>query len=176
MIYVDKDLCTGCGVCVDVCHRGALSLRADGAVIDESLCTSCGHCLDSCVAGAIISLEVNPPPVPTGFAQRPSPRVFEREYPFLPSTSETAAPVASQPASTSKLDLIVRVFDRLFGIATYALEQRRGKSSRTIAATGRCSRGGRGRRNRQSQGLGGRRWGGRGLRGAGGKGRSTLRQ
>lgn len=53
---VDSDLCTGCGVCVDMCPMGAISLRDNIAQVDIQKCTGCGICEDECPVGAI-SLE-----------------------------------------------------------------------------------------------------------------------
>lgn len=42
------DHCNGCGRCVPLCPKSALSL-ADGIIqIDRSLCDNCGQCVDSC--------------------------------------------------------------------------------------------------------------------------------
>jgi len=49
---VDAQTCTGCGVCVDHCSFGAITV--DGvASIDEDRCTGCGACVDQCPLGAI---------------------------------------------------------------------------------------------------------------------------
>jgi len=50
---IDPDLCTGCGVCVDMCPMGAISLRDNVACIDSQTCTGCGICEDECPVGAI---------------------------------------------------------------------------------------------------------------------------
>ena len=50
---VDPDLCTGCGVCVDMCPMGAISLRDNTAQVDVQKCTGCGICEDECPVGAI---------------------------------------------------------------------------------------------------------------------------
>ena len=52
-VVVDRALCTGCGVCVEICPHDTLSILDGKAVItgDESL--SCGHCLAVCPVNAI---------------------------------------------------------------------------------------------------------------------------
>ncbi|MDR1718794.1 MAG: DUF362 domain-containing protein [Dysgonamonadaceae bacterium] len=46
---IDKDNCTGCGVCIKSCRHGALSLDEDRkATINEALCVGCGQCIASC--------------------------------------------------------------------------------------------------------------------------------
>ncbi|WP_406657221.1 4Fe-4S binding protein [Methanolobus sp. ZRKC2] len=54
---VDKDLCTGCGVCVDSCPVEAISMNSeDLAVVDPETCVDCGDCVEICPVEAI-SLE-----------------------------------------------------------------------------------------------------------------------
>jgi heterodisulfide reductase subunit A len=55
---VDPILCTGCGVCTDICPYGAPSLLTEGphagrADINSVLCKGCGLCTASCRSGAI---------------------------------------------------------------------------------------------------------------------------
>jgi len=42
------DRCTGCGLCIDECDQGALSLVDDKAVVDEPRCILCGYCAAVC--------------------------------------------------------------------------------------------------------------------------------
>ncbi|HEC82053.1 MAG TPA: 4Fe-4S dicluster domain-containing protein [Thermoplasmatales archaeon] len=49
---IDKDSCVACGVCVDACPSGAITVESV-AVVDESKCVDCGACVDACPSGAI---------------------------------------------------------------------------------------------------------------------------
>ncbi len=57
-IEVNKDLCSGCGMCVAVCPFDGTRLeRSDEglvAVIDGLNCKRCDLCMTACPAGAII--------------------------------------------------------------------------------------------------------------------------
>ena len=55
MFRVRHDLCRGCGVCVDGCPAGAITLKGDKAFINTSLCTECGACESVCPMGAIVN-------------------------------------------------------------------------------------------------------------------------
>lgn len=52
---VNEDLCTGCGLCVDVCPYLALLVDEDKdvAILREELCTGCGSCSSVCPVGAM---------------------------------------------------------------------------------------------------------------------------
>ncbi len=53
---VDKDLCSGCGICIDLCPYTARELvTEDGnriAKVNEVLCEGCGSCIAACPSGA----------------------------------------------------------------------------------------------------------------------------
>ena len=42
------DRCTGCGLCIDECDQGALSLVDDQVTVDQSKCILCGYCAAVC--------------------------------------------------------------------------------------------------------------------------------
>ena len=52
---VDKDLCTGCAKCVDVCPYSALELDEDEGVVTvtDVKCKGCGSCSATCPVGAV---------------------------------------------------------------------------------------------------------------------------
>ena len=52
MFTVDRDKCTGCGSCSNVCPQGAISIEDNLAVINEGLCVGCGACASVCPTGA----------------------------------------------------------------------------------------------------------------------------
>ena len=53
MPLVKAQLCSGCGVCVDECPRGAISIRYGRAHIEQARCNSCGLCVPVCPSGAM---------------------------------------------------------------------------------------------------------------------------
>ncbi len=52
MINVDKEKCTGCGLCEKACPFGAIKIVNKIAEIGDA-CTLCGACVDQCNVGAI---------------------------------------------------------------------------------------------------------------------------
>ena len=50
---INSDLCTGCGLCVQVCPARTLSLQDDKAVVTGDRSLNCGHCEAVCPTGAI---------------------------------------------------------------------------------------------------------------------------
>ncbi len=50
---IDRELCVGCGYCVQVCPARTLSLQDGKAVITGDHSLNCGHCESVCPTGAI---------------------------------------------------------------------------------------------------------------------------
>lgn len=54
-IRIEKpEACCGCGACVSICAKGAITMKEDAAgfifpSVNEELCVSCGRCADVCV-------------------------------------------------------------------------------------------------------------------------------
>jgi len=51
-VFVDKNFCRGCGICIDICPVEALTLDII-PVVDADKCTECGACITACPSGAI---------------------------------------------------------------------------------------------------------------------------
>ena len=52
-MVVNKDVCAGCGTCVDICPVQAISMVDGVAHIDKEICISCGSCVGACPVSAI---------------------------------------------------------------------------------------------------------------------------
>lgn len=54
IIKIDEDKCTGCGLCAEACHEGAIGM-VDGKakLLREDYCDGLGDCLPACPTGAI---------------------------------------------------------------------------------------------------------------------------
>jgi nitroreductase/NAD-dependent dihydropyrimidine dehydrogenase PreA subunit len=52
-IEIDRDLCSGCGLCVTVCPTGTISLTEGKAAVSGEESILCGHCEAVCPQGAI---------------------------------------------------------------------------------------------------------------------------
>jgi len=55
-----KDQCTGCGMCVNICAKDAITMQADEQgfwhpVVDETRCVSCGLCQSRCPQNTPVS-------------------------------------------------------------------------------------------------------------------------
>ncbi len=53
MPEIDRERCTLCGDCVELCPQGAVHICCSKVTIDEELCEYCGECEDICPMGAI---------------------------------------------------------------------------------------------------------------------------
>lgn len=52
-ISIDRDLCTGCGLCVEICPFNGVKLDEENIAVLLDACTECGACVDECPVEAI---------------------------------------------------------------------------------------------------------------------------
>ncbi len=71
-----EDLCTGCGVCIDACPFGAVTLRGKTVSVDRRRCLGCGVCVEKCPASALALErdEALPEPLEIGDPEKPGPK------------------------------------------------------------------------------------------------------
>ncbi len=50
---IDEELCTGCGLCVEICPSRTLSMHNGKAAVTGLNSLNCGHCMAICPTGAI---------------------------------------------------------------------------------------------------------------------------
>ncbi len=77
ILYKDKKNCCGCGACMNICPKNAISMREDksGFIypdIDRDLCIKCGKCMKVC---AFQNTEIKNNPIKTFAAVGKNPKV-----------------------------------------------------------------------------------------------------
>ena len=54
IIKINEEKCTGCGICADACHEGAIGMiEGKAKLLREDYCDGLGDCLPACPTGAI---------------------------------------------------------------------------------------------------------------------------
>ncbi len=115
MLTIELNRCDGCGVCVEVCPEGAISLVDGAARIDSGSCTECEACVRTCPTEAIrVARPVAVRKEPAGaVAERRRPEPVEGPRPITLATlaGATLSFIGSQFLSRAA-NAIVNVLDR----------------------------------------------------------------
>lgn len=54
IVHIDEEKCTGCGLCAEACHEGAIGMVGGKArLLRDDYCDGLGDCLPACPADAI---------------------------------------------------------------------------------------------------------------------------
>jgi NAD-dependent dihydropyrimidine dehydrogenase PreA subunit len=142
VIQVNKELCTGCGVCLESCSAGAIQLVDQQAVIDDALCTQCKTCIEACPNEAITTLSRpvrNAPGAPLPVTE--ASQVFSGQLAVLPETAAASRGLAV-PVRAALTFLGSEVAPRLIDVLVAALERKLAQPPTTaISASSISSRG-----------------------------------
>jgi ferredoxin len=116
MWQVDRERCTGCGDCLDICPVEAIFMHADKAAIDADTCIACEACVKACPQGAISesTLPVPHPATAIQPANRPTNLPVPASYPE--TRFAWAKPVLSYVGQ--------EIFPRLADVLIAALDRR----------------------------------------------------
>jgi nitroreductase/ferredoxin len=57
---IDAERCTGCGLCVEICPAGTITMQGEKAVVTGEMSLSCGHCAAVCPAEAVTVRAIDP--------------------------------------------------------------------------------------------------------------------
>ena len=58
-VYIEREKCKGCALCVSICPVQAISMVGDRAFIDQERCDGCMQCKEQCPADAIHQIPGN---------------------------------------------------------------------------------------------------------------------
>jgi len=141
MHFIDESRCTGCGSCLDVCSREAISIDRGVAVIDASTCDDCGSCFSVCPQGAIYQEETA---VAATTTRQPSQVTVSPLVPVNRTSRWVAALAALAPAALDLTTELIRSLSYNRGSRTIS---DRGGAYRSQAAKSYNRRRWRGGRN-----------------------------
>lgn len=76
----DRERCTGCGACVDICPVHVIRMEGDFPVVDKEWCIGCGVCAVPCPAKAVQLVRKSDAIPPKGFKELHEQILRERKF------------------------------------------------------------------------------------------------
>lgn len=124
MIVIEEKKCTGCGLCVRICHESCMILYDEQLRIDTNLCSTCGQCIAVCPTQALNWNNHSPQPFEKNrlpdsdqldelLKQRRTIRHFKKEKPGKKILEEIITYGAYAPTHSHDFRVIVIDDDRL---------------------------------------------------------------
>jgi NAD-dependent dihydropyrimidine dehydrogenase PreA subunit len=83
----DKEKCTGCGKCIEICPVNVIKMEGDFPVVDREWCIGCGVCAIPCPSSAIKLVRKSDAIPPKDFRELHQQILKERRLPLTPSLS-----------------------------------------------------------------------------------------
>jgi len=114
VVYIEREKCKGCALCVSICPLQAISMLGDRAFIDQERCNGCLQCKEQCPADAIHQMPENE------VAQQ---RSQPDQASFLP-TGRSPREIKKEPVFTNKLK---KAWDLFFESASSPGINRKGR-------------------------------------------------
>lgn len=162
MVYVTQTLCEGCGVCVEACTTGAMTLVNDKARVNSDLCDGCGSfdeitdraCIDLCPSNALSWMA---DPVPERPTEATSLVIIDPQPQVIPAPMRAPMPWyrAALPAVGGALmwvgrEIVPRLAPLALDVLDSALDRRVSRWSRdeTVAPAPTSRQHGKGKRQR----------------------------
>jgi ferredoxin len=53
MVIIDNEKCTGCGICIQICHEDCMGIENNLVTIRHNHCSTCGQCIAICPLQAL---------------------------------------------------------------------------------------------------------------------------
>jgi Fe-S-cluster-containing hydrogenase component 2 len=140
-ICINTEMCSGCGLCVEVCPSQAIHLMASKAVIEPELCLVCGACLEACAIGAITLVE------PTALMRSAEVQVPARAHVVqnTPKVQRRLALWMGSAATLIEQQIVPRLMDAFIAALDRELARSRPAPARMICQDVVQGSGGRGR-------------------------------
>jgi Fe-S-cluster-containing hydrogenase component 2 len=151
VIQISRELCTGCGLCVDACSVEAIKLVDQRAVIDDTLCTACEACIEACSNEAITTRPILEPSISTitlpKIEVRPVPMQEKVAAPETVAPTRGVVPLAGAALAFLGREAAPRLVDVLVNLLETKLTQSKMTTAPPVSTSTRIQTvGGRGER------------------------------